>query len=87
MAVGFELQRTQRARCCLDGAAMIEGGDQHQGQEGQRKPVHLSPDHARATGLEPLGGRRGKHWFLSLPRQLIGHECGPAILFPVIYVG
>jgi len=61
MAVGFELKRSQRARCRLDGAAVIERGDQHQGQEDQRKPVHLSSDHAAATGVGLFGGRRRKH--------------------------
>lgn len=67
MAVGFELKGSQRARCRLDGAAVTEGGDQHQGQDAQRKPVHLSPDHAAATGVGLFGGRRGKHLFLSPP--------------------
>lgn len=67
MAVGFELKRSQRARCRLDGAAVIEGGDQHQGQEGQRKPVHLSPDHAAATGVGPFDGRREEHSSWSPP--------------------
>lgn len=68
MLGGFELKGRQRASCRLDGAAVVEGEDQHQCQEGQRKPLHPSPDHA-ATPI--VGSFVGRHSSLSLLRRLM----------------
>jgi hypothetical protein len=70
MLRGFELEG-QRASCRLDGTTVVEWGDQHQGQEGQRKPLHSSPNHAATPTVGPFGGRRRNHSSLSLPRRLM----------------